>query len=58
MSLLLRPAFRNPRPLRPSHGKAWSREDLPFVKEDHVMVRGHLNSLDIQMFMGLVVAHP
>lgn len=39
-----------------THDKAWSRGDLPFVKKDHV--REHLNSLDIQMFMGLVVIHP
>lgn len=41
-----------------THGKAWSRKDLPFVKKDHVRVREHLDSLDIQMFMGLMVMHP
>lgn len=45
LSLPVKPAFGNPRPLKPE-GKVWSKENLPLVKEDKV--REHLNKLDVQ----------
>ncbi|KAK4828703.1 hypothetical protein QYF61_000541 [Mycteria americana] len=39
-----------------SHGKVWSKDNLPSVEENPV--REHLNKLDIHMFMGPDGVHP